>query len=861
MSISLITCVTFYKNQFIIGKNNELLLHIKEDLNYFKHITSNRISEIPNVVLMGRKTWFTIPLKNRPLKNRINFVLTNDKSLLNYKKTNFKKVTDIEENVYFLTLNTFLKIYAQFKLNVFVIGGSDIYNLFLNPNINFTLRPTYLYITEVKDYFKYNTYDENNNYTTIKEIPDYYKLTSISNKMYHKSHHNNSETTGISFRFLKYTLNHKISTDEKIYINMLRHIINNGNKRSDRTNVGTVSIFGTQMRFDISQSIPLLTTRFIPIRVIIEELLWFLRGDTDNAILQKKKVRIWDGNTSRQFLDDRGLGHYKEGILGPGYGFQMRFFGAEYSQMFADTSKVDTNKIGGFDQLKYILNLLNTDPYSRRIMMSYWNPPDFDKTALIPCFIKDTLVLTKNGYKKIQYVENTDLLYTHNRNWKPVLKRHIKNFKGDIYTIELRNNLRSINCTPEHPFLVKLINQDVITDFHYHSTTVFWESARNLTTNHVMCLPINKKYIIQKELLDKDLWFLLGYFVNCGSLNTFLNRFSLHVYNIEDTKIFDSVYLDDTIPSSVINNEIYLRNKLINTLNHHFVKVNDVNEDTKMYNIPAVKVTYNLNEPGSRPEQSRNNLISYFEECIKNIPEWIQDAPCGHIYEFLIGFFYSYYHTHTSAYYTQERNLIFYSLQRLYAKISNDIHVKNQPFFKNINEFNTMVNFDNNYIYYPIDKITIVDNQEVEVYNFEVADDNSYTVNNIIAHNCHTNVQFYVEEDSFGDLHLSCQFYMRSNDFALANNFNVISYTILTYILALKCNMKPKEIIFTCGDTHVYNTHLQPIIDQLNRNCRPFPVLLLDESIKYKDFNNITADDFEVCGYFPHPAIKLDMAV
>ena len=102
---------------------------------------------------------------------------------------------------------------------------------------------------------------------------------------------------------------------------------------------------------------------------------------------------------------------------------------------------------------------------------------------------------------------------------------------------------------------------------------------------------------------------------------------------------------------------------------------------------------------------------------------------------------------------------------------------------------------------------------------------------------------------------------MRSNDFALANNFNVISYTILTYILALKCNMKPKEIIFTCGDTHVYNTHLQPIIDQLNRNCRPFPVLLLDESIKNKDFNNITADDFEVCGYFPHPAIKLDMAV
>ena len=583
MSISLISCVTFYKNQFIIGKNNDLLLNIKEDLTYFKNITSNRINEIPNVVLMGRKTWFSIPLKNRPLKNRISFVLTNDKSLLNYNKTNFKRVTDIQENVYFLTLTTFLKIYTQFKLNVFVIGGSDIYNLFLDPNINFTLRPKYLYITEVKDYFKYNTYNENDNYTTINGIPDYYKLTSVSNKMYHKSSQD-SPDNGISFRFLKYTLNHKMSTDEKIYINMLRNIINNGNKRSDRTNVGTVSIFGTQMRFDISQSIPLLTTRFIPVRVIIEELLWFLRGDTDNTILQKKKVRIWDGNTSRQFLDNRGLGHYKEGILGPGYGFQMRFFGAEYSQMFADTSKVDTSKIGGFDQLKYILNLLNTDPYSRRIMMSYWNPPDFDKTALIPCFIKDTLVLTRDGYKKIQYVEDTDLLYTHNRNWKPILQKHVKLFKGDIYNIQLTNNIHTIDCTPEHPFLVKLVNEECNIDPVTRDPDLVWETARNLTTNHVMCLPINKKYTLKKELIDKDLWFLLGYFVNCGSLNTFLKRFSLYVYNVENSDIFNSVYLDETVPScrvqtqtklvsEDVDNEIYLRHKLINALNHHFVSL------------------------------------------------------------------------------------------------------------------------------------------------------------------------------------------------------------------------------------------------------------------------------------------------
>jgi thymidylate synthase len=73
--------------------------------------------------------------------------------------------------------------------------------------------------------------------------------------------------------------------------------------------------------------------------------------------------------------------------------------------------------------------------------------------------------------------------------------------------------------------------------------------------------------------------------------------------------------------------------------------------------------------------------------------------------------------------------------------------------------------------------------------------------------------------------------------------------------------MQPKEIIFTCGDTHVYKNHIEPISEQLNRSQRPLPVLLLDNSIKDKDFSQISIDDFELCGYYPHPPIKLSMAV
>jgi thymidylate synthase len=110
-----------------------------------------------------------------------------------------------------------------------------------------------------------------------------------------------------------------------------------------------------------------------------------MKGDTDAKLLQRNGVKIWDGNTSREFLDNRGLQHYPEGVLGAGYGFQWRFFGAKYCYAFADTSKIDTSKVGGFDQLDYVINELKNNPLGRRALMCYWNPPDFDKTALQPC--------------------------------------------------------------------------------------------------------------------------------------------------------------------------------------------------------------------------------------------------------------------------------------------------------------------------------------------------------------------------------------------------------------------------------------------------------------------------------------------
>jgi len=168
--------------------------------------------------------------------------------------------------------------------------------------------------------------------------------------------------------------------EEQQYLQLIRKIIQTGNKKGDRTGTGTLSLFGAQLRFSLRDgSFPLLTTKKVFYRGIAEELFWFIRGSTSAKELQEKNVRIWDGNSSRAFLDNIGLNHREEGDLGPVYGFQWRHFGAEYVDMHADYSGK------GVDQLANVINLIRTRPDDRRILLCAWNPADLDKMALPPC--------------------------------------------------------------------------------------------------------------------------------------------------------------------------------------------------------------------------------------------------------------------------------------------------------------------------------------------------------------------------------------------------------------------------------------------------------------------------------------------
>jgi thymidylate synthase len=171
--------------------------------------------------------------------------------------------------------------------------------------------------------------------------------------------------------------------EENQYLDLIKKILETGDTVESRNGI-VKSIFGNKMEFDLSNNtLPLLTTKKVAYKTCIKELLWFIRGQTDNKLLKDQKVHIWDANGSRDFLDSRNLKDRKEDDLGPVYGHQWRHFNASYT-----TSETDyTNK--GIDQLMYIINALK-DPkekYSRRLIMSAWNPCQLDEMALPPCHI------------------------------------------------------------------------------------------------------------------------------------------------------------------------------------------------------------------------------------------------------------------------------------------------------------------------------------------------------------------------------------------------------------------------------------------------------------------------------------------
>ena len=408
-----------------IGKDNSIPWNIKPDLKYFKEITTKRTSsEFPfsNYVIMGRNTWESIPKEFTPLSNRKNIIISSKNLIVPEGVVvfdTFEKALDFCEQTTTKLINQKMCDDVINKPKIFVIGGERLYKEAINNN-----ECDKIYITHIYKDFDCDKY--------FPEIPKQFKLISISD-------FNNYEMT--YFRYLVYQQYELIpkyqkiwhNSEEEQYLSALKDIRDNGIENIDRTGVGTLSLFGKNFKYNLRDTFPILTTRRIFFRAVFEELMLYLRGQTDNNILKNKGIHIWDGNTSRDFLDKRGLKNYKEGDMGETYGFNFRHYGAEYKGFDEDYSNQ------GFDQLNYVIDLIKNNPSSRRIMINLWNPYTLHKAALPSCLCQyQFYVDSKKKELSLQiYLRSSDFYLANNWN----------TCTGALF-VHLLCNINGIDLTP-----------------------------------------------------------------------------------------------------------------------------------------------------------------------------------------------------------------------------------------------------------------------------------------------------------------------------------------------------------------------------------------------------------------------------
>ena len=210
-------------------------------------------------------------------------------------------------------------------------------------------------------------------------------------------------------RFSTTATRHSPNFEEKQYLGLISSILDTGEFQQGR-NGNVYSSIGKSMRFSLkNNTMPLLTTKKVAWKTCLKELLWFIKGDTNNKLLKDDNVGIWNGNGTREFLDSRRLYHLNEDDLGPVYGHQWRFWNAPYSKKLGCSENYDGK---GIDQLQNIIDTLNhpTDKYSRRIIMSAWNPEQLNEMALPPCHVLSQFKVTNdNELSCILYQRSGDI--------------------------------------------------------------------------------------------------------------------------------------------------------------------------------------------------------------------------------------------------------------------------------------------------------------------------------------------------------------------------------------------------------------------------------------------------------------------
>ena len=438
----------------VIGVHNALPFRVPLDMARFRSTTEHpRHPKRTNGVLMGYRTWKSLPDSHRPLPNRLNMVLTRSPEHASevraqgaYPFTNVSLVLDFADSLHTtmaavyviggaqIYQNSALRSRAQSihwtMVDVDVLedrtasptGGDDDGDIDDPPNEQEVARFQVPRHFTMQDFEEVESWQASTEVTSLVSSSGHTEKRHVVFRTYCRT--NPADTASNAVASLSTNshqtplhsaagLSRQVSTlaspshltAEQQYLGLLRKVLETGELRTTRNSV-TRSLFGERIVVNLSDgTVPLLTSKKMAWKTVLKELFWFVRGDTDNAKLQAQKVHIWDANASREFLDSRGLVNREVNDLGPVYGFQWRHFGAEYVDCHTDYAG------HGVDQLEECRRLIMEDPNSRRILFTAWDPAALSQMALPPCHLLGQWYVKEDGQLWLQVYQRSGDLF------------------------------------------------------------------------------------------------------------------------------------------------------------------------------------------------------------------------------------------------------------------------------------------------------------------------------------------------------------------------------------------------------------------------------------------------------------------
>lgn len=600
----------------------------------------------------------------------------------------------------------------------------------------------------------------------------------------------------------------------------------------------------------IQRVVPLMTTKNVLHRFIIEELLFFIKGNTDTKILDKQGVRIWNGNTSRATLDAMGFTNREEGDMGP-------------------------------------------------------------------CFVKGTPILTNTGYKNIEDVRIGDLVYTHKNRYRPVVDTQ-KNTSNEIYYINCHNLPTAIGCTDNHPFLVRDGETNKLVFKRADTLTLADKLTMPINTDKIIPDVLN---VGKTDQTDKDLLSTYENLINSLVSTAESNENPAEIVK-ERADIFDVLMIlgyafnfgSIIFANREVNNKIHIKcqslrfsdkSKLPLVACINILNLKSVSASTKVK-------TYIMYD---------NKYYQLFYDVIKlakenKLPNWLLHLPEDYLFEFMRGFMFPKDRVYYASNYALQLKL-----QLIMIKIGGlaEITAYNNAFmFTDYAIYMRKVVPDHTYADVAITNIQKIKYTKVDAkdtYNLSVMQDNTYLAHNVITHNCygfqwrhfgaeyvdhktdytgqgHDQLQEVIDEIKSNPnsrrlivsawnpvqldemclppCHFAYQFYVaegkisiivyqRSADLPLGVPFNIASYALLLHMVSYITGLFPNELIYFTGDNHIYENQLPFVAEQISRQPKPFPTLIMKPGIK--KIEDFILDDFIIRDYQHHPDIKYPFTI